>query len=84
MSTQEAHQEDGFIRQESGNGRPERVSFLDVFAGIVGFETSLFPCVYGSQAGHIGRDKTVREKAIPIVKKSKHHYKKMNIARRKP
>ena len=75
MSTQEAHQEDGFIRQESGNGRPERVSFLDVFAGIVGFETSLFPHAYGSLCRHTGQDKTTGAKVIPMNKNGKHQHK---------
>jgi hypothetical protein len=43
MSTYNVNQEDGLIREECENGRPKRVSFLDVFAGIVGFETSFFP-----------------------------------------
>ena|GEM_PF-6311760 len=76
MSTYNVNQEDGLIREECENGRLECVSFLDIFAGIVGFETSLFPHTYGCRERHTGRDKTVRVKAIPMVKKDKHHHKK--------
>jgi hypothetical protein len=76
VSTYNVNQEDRFIQENSGNGRPERVSFLDVFARIVGFETSLFPHTYGCWGKYTGQDNAMEAKATQEHKNGMYHHKK--------